>query len=141
VYFPTGNQALYRYSKRHVHIDYEPGRSVNVVSGYGLDTGRSRFGPRQRQRIFPVASVSRLAQRPTQPPAQWVPGVLSPGVKSGRGVTLTTHPHLVPRSRMSRSYTFSPPSAFVSCSGTALAFRQIVSSANDKNLLVTYLTG
>jgi len=25
-------------------------------------------------------------------------GVLSPGVKRGRGVTLTTHPHLVPRS-------------------------------------------
>jgi hypothetical protein len=32
-----------------------------------------------------------------------------PGVKRGRGVTLTTHPHLVPRSRMSRSYTSSPP--------------------------------
>jgi len=36
-------------------------------------------------------------------------GVLSPGVKRGRGVTLTTHPHLVPRSGMSRSYTSSPP--------------------------------
>jgi hypothetical protein len=35
-------------------------------------------------------------------------GVLSLGVKNGRGVTLTTHPHLVPRSRMSRSYTCSP---------------------------------
>jgi hypothetical protein len=31
------------------------------------------------------------------------------GVKRGRGVTLTTHPHLVPRSRMSRSYISSPP--------------------------------
>jgi hypothetical protein len=30
-------------------------------------------------------------------------------------------PHLVPRSRMSRSYT-SPQSAFVACSGTVLAF-------------------
>jgi hypothetical protein len=36
-----------------------------------------------------------------------------------RGVTLTTHPHLVPRSRMSRSYTSLPPSATVACSGTA----------------------
>jgi hypothetical protein len=26
---------------------------------------------------------------------KWVPGVPSPGVKRGRGVTLTTHPHLV----------------------------------------------
>jgi hypothetical protein len=32
-----------------------------------------------------------------------------PGVKRGRGVTLTTHPHLVPRLSMSRSYTSSPP--------------------------------
>jgi hypothetical protein len=32
-----------------------------------------------------------------------------PGAKRGRGVTLTTHPHLVPRSRMSRSYSSSPP--------------------------------
>jgi hypothetical protein len=31
-------------------------------------------------------------------------------------------PHLMPRSRMSRSNTSSPPSAFVVCSGTALAF-------------------
>jgi hypothetical protein len=35
---------------------------------------------------------------PTQPPVQWIPGVLSPGVKRGRDVMLTTHPHLVPRS-------------------------------------------
>jgi hypothetical protein len=59
--------------------------------------------------FFPLASVSRPALGPTQPPVQWVAGVLSPGLKRGRGVTLTTHPHLVPRSRMSRSYTSSPP--------------------------------
>jgi hypothetical protein len=35
---------------------------------------------------------------PTQLPVQWVPGVLSRGLKRGRGVTLTTHTHLVPRS-------------------------------------------
>jgi hypothetical protein len=32
-----------------------------------------------------------------------------PGAKRGRGVTLTTNPHLVPRSRMSRSYISSHP--------------------------------
>jgi hypothetical protein len=47
----------------------------------------------------------------------WVPGVLSPGPKRGRDVTLTTHPPLVPKSGMSRSYTSS---ASVACSGTAL---------------------
>jgi hypothetical protein len=36
-------------------------------------------------------------------------GSPSPGVKRCRGVTLTTHPHLVPRSKTSRSCTFSPP--------------------------------
>jgi hypothetical protein len=36
-------------------------------------------------------------------------GVLSRGLKRGRGVTLSTHPHLVPGLRMSRSCTSSPP--------------------------------
>jgi hypothetical protein len=58
--------------------------------------------------ISPLASVSRPVLRPTQPPVQWVQGVLSPGVKCGRIVTLTTHPHMVSSSRMSRSYTSSP---------------------------------
>jgi hypothetical protein len=71
--------------------------------------------------FFPLASVSWPALRLTQLPVQWVSGLLPPGLKRGRGVTLTTHPHIVPRSRMSRSYISSPPSAFMACSGTALA--------------------
>jgi hypothetical protein len=43
------------------------------------------------------------------PPSPMGTGVLSSGVKRGRGVILTTHFHLVPRSWMSRSYTSSPP--------------------------------
>jgi hypothetical protein len=77
----------------------------------GWTTGWSGFDLRQGQRISPLASVSRPALGPTQPPVQWVSGILSLGVKRGRGVTLTTHPHLVPRSWMSRSYTSSPPSS------------------------------
>jgi hypothetical protein len=61
-----------------------------IIDLYGLDDRRQRFDPRQR--IFLLTSVSRPALGPTQPSVQWVPGVLSPGVKSGRGVTLTTHP-------------------------------------------------
>jgi hypothetical protein len=56
-----------------------------------------------------LASESRPALRPTQPPVQWVPGNPFNGAKRGRGVTLTTHPHLVPRSRLSRSNISSPP--------------------------------
>jgi hypothetical protein len=64
---------------------------------------------RQRQRIFPLTSASRPALGPTQPPVQWVPGALCPGVKRGRGVMLTTHPLPVPRSGKSRSYTSCHP--------------------------------
>jgi hypothetical protein len=81
----------------------ELGSSVSIVSGW-LRSGR-RSNPSRGERIFAVASVSRPALRPTQPPVQWVPGVLYAGLKRGRGVTLTTHPHLVPRLWMSRSYT------------------------------------
>jgi hypothetical protein len=35
--------------------------------------------------------------------------VLCPELNRGRGVTLTTHPHTVPRLRMSRSYSSSSP--------------------------------
>jgi hypothetical protein len=42
--------------------------------------------------IFPLASVSGPGLGPTQSPVQWVQGVLSPGIKGGRGLTLTIHP-------------------------------------------------
>jgi hypothetical protein len=70
--------------------------SGSLVSDYGLDDRvievRSTAGAKD------FSSVSRPALGPTQPSIQCVPGVLSPGVKRGRGVMLTTHPHLVPRS-------------------------------------------
>jgi hypothetical protein len=49
--------------------------------------------------VRPFTTASRTALGPTQPPIQWVPGALSLGVKRP-GVKLTTHLHLVPRSRM-----------------------------------------
>jgi hypothetical protein len=101
------------FGKKYVHFTdvsrQEPGSSVSIVSGYGLDDrtidGRS---PAERK-DFSSSPVSRPALWSIHPPLQWVPGVLSPGVKRGRGVTLTTHIHLVSRTRMSRSYISSPP--------------------------------
>jgi hypothetical protein len=62
------------------------------VSDYGLD-GRA-IGVRSPAgaKDFSLTSVSRPALGSTQPPVQWVPWVLSPGVKRGRGVMLTNSP-------------------------------------------------
>jgi hypothetical protein len=67
----------------------------------GWMRGRSKFDPQQRRKDFPIACVSRSDVGPTQP--------LYNGYRVSFPRTLTTHPHLVPRSRMSRSYTYSPP--------------------------------
>jgi hypothetical protein len=90
-----------------------------TVYDYRLDDRSSIPG---RGKGFFVYSVSRPALRPTQPPFQWIPGVLSLEVKRGRSVTLTIHSHLVPRSGMSRSYTSSPPWRLHGDSGTDLLY-------------------
>ena len=53
-----------------------------------LRAGRSGIESRWG-RDFP--HLSRPALKPTQPPVQWVPRSF-PGVRCGRGVTLTPHP-------------------------------------------------
>jgi hypothetical protein len=81
---------------------------------------KTGFDPWQGQSIL-LGCTSRLAVGPTQPPIQWILGVLSPGVKQSRGVTLTTHPHLVLRSRTSRSCTsFTPQAPSQLVPGTSL---------------------
>jgi hypothetical protein len=71
------------------------GSSGNIVSDYGMDDRVIEVRSPTGQRIFPSSLCIQTGSGPTQPPIQWVPGVLSQGVKRGRGVTLTTHPHLV----------------------------------------------
>jgi hypothetical protein len=80
-------------------------------------TGDRGSIPDRGERIFPVASVSRPALGPTQPPVQ----PPFPGAKTRPGRDADHSPYLVTRSRMSRSYTSSPPRAFVACSRTALS--------------------
>jgi hypothetical protein len=96
--------------------EYNNSAMYRVVKGRCDDIERQNLFSRLSEKISLVfyqemkqAPASRPALGPTQPSIQWVPGVLSPGVKRGRGVTLTTHPHLVPRLSTSRSYTASPP--------------------------------
>jgi hypothetical protein len=79
--------------------------SWDTVSSHGTNKNNISYllllEPRQRQRNFPLASVSRRPLGPTQAPT----GSPFQGKKRGRGVTLTTHFYLVPKSRMSRTYT------------------------------------
>jgi hypothetical protein len=86
-----------------------PGSSGSIVTDYGIDDRAIQFRSPAEARGFFL--------QPLCPDQLWGPPSLlssgyrgsSPqGVKRGRGVMLTTHPHLVPRSRMSRSYTSSP---------------------------------
>ena len=69
-----------------------PGSSVGIATDYRLD------GPGSNPGGDDIFRPSRPALGPTQPPVQWIPGV-----KCGRGVLLTTHPLLVPRSWKSRA--------------------------------------
>jgi hypothetical protein len=87
----------------------------------GWKTGRSGFDPLQGANDF---SSSLCVQTGSGAhPASSTVGmvVLFLRLTSGRGVTLTTHPHLLLRSRMIKSYIPLPPRSFVACSGTALA--------------------
>jgi hypothetical protein len=98
------------------------GSSVSIMSDYGLDDPAIRVRYPARAKDF---SCNLCVQTGSEAhPASYTMGTGGPfpEAKSGRGVTLTTHPHLVPRSRMSRRYTSSPPKRHVACSGTALPF-------------------
>jgi hypothetical protein len=83
-------------------------QSVSIVSGYGLDDQANEFRSRQRRKDF--SSSLSVQTGSGVHPASCAVGTGFPfsGAKRGRGVTLTTYPHLVPRPRVSRSYTFSP---------------------------------
>jgi hypothetical protein len=74
----------------------------------GLTIGVLGFGSRRGLGIFLFTTASRTALGSTQPPIQWVTGALSLGVKRP-GVKLTTHLHLVPRSKDEWNYTSTPP--------------------------------
>jgi hypothetical protein len=64
---------------------------VGIATGYGLDS--QNLIPGSGKTFFCAPQRPDLLW-PTQPPIQWVPRATSPGV-IGRGVKLTTHPHLV----------------------------------------------
>jgi hypothetical protein len=70
--------------------------SVGIATGCGLDDRGVGVRVPVGSRVFSMSSRPALGS--TQPPVQWVPGLFPRGL-SGRGVKLTTHLQLVPRSR------------------------------------------
>jgi hypothetical protein len=69
-----------------------PGSSVIIATGYGLD-GTGIESPAGARFSTPV----QTGLGPTQPPVQWYR--VFPGGRKSRGVTLTLHPLLLPRSK------------------------------------------
>jgi hypothetical protein len=78
--------------------------------------------PGRGERIFPSSLCVQTCSEAHPAFCTMGTGGPFPGVRRGPGVTLTTHPHLVPRSRMSRSYISSPPSVSMAFSGTAFSY-------------------
>jgi hypothetical protein len=108
-----------------------PGSVVGITTGYGLE--------RSGDRIPVAARFSAPVQNgPGAHPASCTMGTACfPGVKSGRGLTLTPHPLLVPWSWNSRAipllpvWTVPPVHSLTAC--TRVHFTFTLHKANTKN--------
>jgi hypothetical protein len=100
------NSYLYTHTHTHTHthtyiyiyIIKNRVSSGSIVSDYGLDD--RAIGVRSPAGVKDFSSNLCVQTGSGAPPASCTMGTggLSPGVKRGRALTLTTHPHLVPRS-------------------------------------------
>jgi hypothetical protein len=68
------------------------GSSVSVVSDYGLDELVIEVRSPAWAKDFSSNLCIQTGSEVHPASCKWVPGVLSPRLKHGRGVTLTTHP-------------------------------------------------
>jgi hypothetical protein len=83
-------------------------------------TGRSRFDPRHRKMIFPVASVFSPSLGPTQPPVQGVLGVLSAEENARPGSDADHSPPSSAEVVNEQELYFLPPAPTQVCCGTSL---------------------
>jgi hypothetical protein len=83
---------------------------VGIATGYGLDEGGVGVRVPVGSRIF--STSSRPVPGPTQPPIQWVPGALSPGVKRP-GREADHSPPTTVEIKKIWIYTSIPPYAFM----------------------------
>jgi hypothetical protein len=108
--------------------------SVGIATRYGLDGSGDRFT--MGARFFAAVQTG-----PGAHPASYTMGTGSlPRGYSGRGVELTTHPHLVPRLKKEYSYTCTPLWAFMACSRENFTFTlpQVVSIPHEITRLTAW---
>jgi hypothetical protein len=92
-----------KFSRGTLHRQ-KPGSPVSIMSDYRLDDRSSA-----EAKDFSSSLCVKTSAGAHPASSTMGNGCPFPGVKDGRGVTLTTHLHLVPWSSMSRSYIPSPP--------------------------------
>jgi hypothetical protein len=101
----------------------EPGSSVSilVMSGYGQDDRAIEVRSTPEVKDFSSSLCVQIGSAAHPASCSMGTGGPFPGGKARPGRDTDHSPHLVPKSRMSRSYTSFPIKRLVACSGTALA--------------------
>jgi hypothetical protein len=85
---------------------------VGITTGYELDDREGRSSSPGRDNNFVFSISSRPALGPTQPPIQWVPGALFPGVKRP-GSEADHSPPATAEVKKTCIYTTTTPYAFI----------------------------
>jgi hypothetical protein len=84
---------------------------VGIATGYRAERPRDQSSSPHRVNNFLFSTSSIPAVGSTQPPIQWVPGTISPGVKRpGREADQSPSASAVKKMGM---YTCSPPYVFI----------------------------
>jgi len=111
MFYISNNRTVIRGRIRVPFLSYNclgrwPGSVVGIATGYGLD------GPGIESQCG--RDLPHLSRPPHPASCKLVTGSL-PGVKSGKGMTLTPQPLLVPWSRKSRAIPSTPPMGRTAC--------------------------
>jgi hypothetical protein len=106
-------QAYIKIKQKHISYSCESrDSSVGIATGYGLDDQRVGIRVPRGGKNFHFSISSRPALGATQPPIQWVPGALSPGVKRP-GRKADHSPPTRAEVKKTWIYTSTPPYAFM----------------------------
>jgi hypothetical protein len=92
-----------------IHTKRNRVSTVSIVSDYGLDDRAIGVRSPSGENNFSFSLYIHIGSETHPAFCTMGTGSPFPGAKRGWGVTLTTHPHLVPRSKTSMRYTSSPP--------------------------------